>query len=37
MAEAVVKRYALVTSNDCMESEVIVVVLNECVGVFVEG
>ncbi len=25
-------RYALATSNDCKESEAIVVVVNECVG-----
>jgi hypothetical protein len=32
MADVVVKRYALATSNDCRESEAIVVVVNECVG-----
>jgi hypothetical protein len=33
MANVVVNRYALVNSNDCRESEAIVAVVNECVGV----
>jgi hypothetical protein len=37
MADVVVNRYALATSNDCKESEAIVVVVNECVGVLSKG
>jgi hypothetical protein len=37
MADVVVNRYALATSSDCKESEAIVVVVNECVGVLSKG
>lgn len=37
MAEAVVTKYALATSNDCKESEAIVVVVNECGGELERG
>jgi hypothetical protein len=37
MADVVVNRYALANSNDCRESEAIVAVVNECVGVLSRG
>jgi hypothetical protein len=32
MADVVVNKHALATSNDCRESEAIVVVVKECIG-----
>jgi hypothetical protein len=37
MADVVVKRQALATSNDCRESEAILLVVNECVGELSRG
>jgi len=37
MADVVVIRHPLATSNDCRESEAIVVVVNECVGELSRG